>query len=104
MSSPSFRVPDLVVSCSPAHAGWVCEVRVGSDPGSTGHHVRVAGETLERFGLVTDADPDGLVRASFAYLLEREPREQILRSFELSEIARYFPEWEAEIRRRLTRP
>ena len=64
--------------------------------------MRVAGETLERFDLALDADPAGLVRDSFDFLLEREPRESILRAFELSEIGRYFPEWEAEIRRRVT--
>jgi hypothetical protein len=44
---------------------------------------------------------DDLVRASFGFLLEREPRESILRSFDLSAISRYFPEYEREIRQRL---
>jgi len=42
-----------------------------------------------------------LVRGSFEFLLEREPKEAILHSFELSVIARYFPEYEAEIGRRV---
>ena len=42
-----------------------------------------------------------LVEASFAFLLEREPRESILREFSLAVISRYFPEYEHEIRRRL---
>jgi hypothetical protein len=42
-----------------------------------------------------------VVEASFAFLLEREPRESILRSFDLSEISRYFPEYERELRRAL---
>jgi hypothetical protein len=33
--------------------------------------------------------------------LEREPKESILRSFELTVISRYFPEYEREIARRL---
>jgi len=33
------------------------------------------------------------VRRSFAFLLAREPRESILREFELPVIARYFPEY-----------
>lgn len=42
-----------------------------------------------------------MVEASFAFLLERESRELILREFDLPLINRYFPEYESEIRRRL---
>jgi hypothetical protein len=41
------------------------------------------------------------VRRSFEFLLEREPKESILASFDLTVIARYFPEYESEIARRL---
>ena len=39
--------------------------------------------------------------ATGTVVLEREPRESILRQFDLAAIARYFPEYEREIRRRL---
>jgi hypothetical protein len=39
-----------------------------------------------------------LVRASFAFLLERESASSILSSFELPVIARYFPEYERKIK------
>jgi hypothetical protein len=42
-----------------------------------------------------------LVRRSFEFLLEREPKESILATFALPVIGRYFPEYEREIRRRL---
>jgi 4-hydroxyphenylpyruvate dioxygenase-like putative hemolysin len=42
-----------------------------------------------------------LVRLSFEFLLEREPKESILQAFELPVIGRYFPEFEREMRRRL---
>ena len=41
------------------------------------------------------------MRAAFDFLLTREPRESILRRFDLPVIGRYFPEWEAEVARRL---
>jgi hypothetical protein len=47
------------------------------------------------------ADPERLVRASFAFLLEREPASSILAEFELSDIGRYFPEYWDELPRRL---
>jgi len=42
------------------------------------------------------------VRRSFEFLLEREPKESILTRFDLSLISRYFPEYEREIKRRLS--
>lgn len=87
------------VQCQPDGAGgWRCEVAVGDDPAATRHDVSVEPETLAR--LAPDADdPTDLVRASFVFMLDREPRESILRSFELSLIGRYFPEYEGEIGR-----
>lgn len=41
-----------------------------------------------------------LVHRSFEFLLEREPKESILRKFDLPMIERYFPEYEKEIQRR----
>jgi hypothetical protein len=49
------------------------------------------------------ADAETLIRRSFEFLLEREPKESILARFELPVIARYFPEYEQEIRKRLSR-
>lgn len=38
-----------------------------------------------------------LLKKSFEFLLQREPNTSILRSFDLSVISRYFPEFEREI-------
>ena len=46
--------------------------------------------------------PEKLVRRSFEFLLEQEPKESILRSFDLSVIAHFFPKYEKEIRKRLS--
>jgi hypothetical protein len=91
----------LDVRCEPVGAGWRCEVTVGDDPGATTHEVAVSAATLASLAPGT-ADPEALVRASFEFLLEREPRESILRRFDLMVIRRYFPDWEGEIRRRLS--
>ena len=42
-----------------------------------------------------------LIEESFRLLLEREPKESILRSFALPVIETYFPEYRAELQRRL---
>jgi hypothetical protein len=45
--------------------------------------------------------PEKLIRKSFEFLLEREPKESILSRFDLSIISRYFPEYEREIKKKL---
>jgi len=87
------------VSCRPTADGWSCEVVVGTDPARTQHTVIVSHDALD--GLAPGGAPERLVRASFGFLLEREPRSSILRRFELLEIGRYFPEYPDEIQRRL---
>jgi hypothetical protein len=87
------------VECQPQSDGWACVVGVGGDDG-TRHDVRVTRDDADRLAPGT-TDPTELVRRSFVFLLEREPRESILRSFDLSDIGRYFPEYERQIRGRV---
>lgn len=93
---------DLSVSCRPGPDGHACVVEVGRDRGATRHAVTVPVAVLARMDPGA-AGPERLVRESFAYLLEREPREAILRAFDLPLIERYFPGYEAEIASRLQR-
>ena len=44
--------------------------------------------------------PEKLVERSFEFLLEREPKESILKKFNLSIIQMYFSEYESEIENR----
>jgi hypothetical protein len=90
------------VVCRLTPAGFNCDVRVGTDPEATRHEVSVTQEDLARLA-PGHYDPEELVAASFAFLLEREPRESILRRFELPVIERYFPGYEAQIRRQMAR-
>jgi len=41
--------------------------------------------------------PEQLVQCSFEFLLEREPKESILSSFNISVISHYFPEYARDI-------
>jgi hypothetical protein len=73
-------------------------VHVAEDNSATSHRVSVAPADLERLDPGA-ADPTDLVRRSFEFLLEREPKESILRTFDLTVIGRYFPDWEQRLRR-----
>jgi hypothetical protein len=79
--------------------GWTFAVVVTEDGKATTHEVWLTRTQYER--LAYGVDPEVLVRASFEFLLEREPRESIMQSFELNEIGRYFPDWERQIRWRI---
>jgi hypothetical protein len=59
------------------------------------HRVRAARADLER--LAPGQPPERCVEAAFRFLLDREPKESILGEFELTVIARYFPEFEREL-------
>jgi hypothetical protein len=80
--------------------GRVFEVVVREGRGETRHRVTVSEDDLRRFG-GRETDPANLVKESFRFLLEREPKESILGRFELNVIERYFPEYPREIARRL---
>jgi hypothetical protein len=76
-------------------------VVVGEGSSATRHAVSAPDDYLEALGL-GDADRVTLIEESFAFLLEREPKESIMRSFALPVIERYFPEYPDEIRRRMS--
>ena len=90
------------VMCRGAEKGFACDVAVGTDPAATRHAVNVSHDDLARLA-PGHYDPHALVEASFEFLLEREPRESILRSFDLPVIERYFPGYEVWIRRAMER-
>jgi hypothetical protein len=95
------ETPEAVrVDCVARDGGWTCDVVIGTDPGATRHRVGVHADDLARLAPGHER-PDRLVEASFAFLLEREPRTSILRTFELSVIASFFPEYPSEIGGRL---
>ncbi len=92
--------PTVDVRCGRDGPGWLCLVRVREGAFATEHRVSVGDDELARLD-PDAADPERLVVAAFAFLLEREPASSILRTFDLPVIGRYFPGWEADVRARL---
>lgn len=81
---------------------YACRVTVIEGRSKTEHQVTVSKEDYRQ--LAGDmVSPEQLVEASFRFLLERESKESILRSFDLTVIGRYFPEYERTIQERLGR-
>ena len=66
-------------------------VTVQDSGGSTSHEVTVWPSDIDRYAPY--ATPEALLEASFHFLLEREPKESILRRFDLAVIEQYFPDY-----------
>ena len=64
--------------------------------GETCHHVTMARALHQRL-TAGKATPGACIEAAFRFLLDREPKESILRSFDIAVISRYFPEFEREL-------
>ena len=87
---------DIEVSCVTATDGWLCQVVVADHGSESRHSVTFTRADFQRLSSIGET-PDGLVRRSFEFLLEREPKESILKSFSLTDIGRYFPAFERDI-------
>ena len=70
---------------------------------STDHEVRVPADLVDGLGL-GDVDPERLVRESIEFLLEREPPTSIMSEFALSDIRRFFDDYDDEITARVGGP
>ncbi len=89
---------ELDITCSQQPAGtWTCEVTVTLPDGArTTHRVGVAATDLARLDPGAP-EPHVLVDRAFRFLLAREPATSILSAFDLPDIGRYFPDWEASV-------
>lgn len=88
---------EIDVEVLPAADGWLCYVTLADNDGRSEHRVTVSWADLERYAPGA-SDPAALVRRSFEFLLDREPRGSILRAFELPVIERYFRDFPEAIR------
>ena len=86
---------EIIINESKTEIGWAFQVTV-SNGNSTVHNVNLSTKYYEHLEL-PHVEPNKLVEGSFKFLLEREPKEMILRTFDLQIISRYFPEYEKKI-------
>ena len=91
---------DIKVKTSEHNDRYEFQVTVRERRSETQHRVTLRKADYERLA-GSKASPEALVTESFRFLLERESKEAILRSFDLTVIDRYFPEYEREIAKHL---
>ncbi len=76
------------------------EVVVKEGGGESRHTVTMSQADHARLA-PSGAAPEVCLEAAFCFLLDREPKEAILPRFDVTVIARYFPEFERELPRYL---
>ena len=69
------------------------EVVVRDARSESRHRVTVSVDDKARFAKL-GAEPARALEAAMAFLLDREPKESILRAFDIAVIRRYFPEFD----------
>lgn len=74
----------------------IFEVTVRDGGGESRHQVTMSRETCARLTSGRHT-PERCIEAAFRFLLDREAKESILRRFDVSVIARYFPAFEREL-------
>lgn len=91
---------EITVTTSEKDEGYDFQVTVQGGGSQTRHRVTLTKPYYERL-TGGNVSPEKLVEESFRFLLEREPKEAILRSFDLPVISDYFPAYERVIKKRL---
>jgi hypothetical protein len=73
------------------------QVTVREGPSQTAHEVTISEADLGRLARPGE-EPTAFIERCFEFLLQREPKESIMSTFDISIIDHYFPEFEATIR------
>jgi hypothetical protein len=71
-------------------------VRVTEGGDTSSHVVTLSGADWDRLG-TGYRSPEAFVEACFTFLLEHEPKDQIMGSFDVSQISGFFPDFERAI-------
>jgi hypothetical protein len=71
-------------------------VVVRTDGSESRHDVKLSRADYDRF-TGGRRSPEQCIDAAFRFLLDREPKEAILATFDVAVISRYFPEFEREL-------
>jgi hypothetical protein len=86
-----------VIEVRQCNEGEPIEFDVIVDEGGTSTRHRVTMSRADCDRLSGKHSPSACLEAAFRFLLDREPKESILRKFDVSDINGYFPDFEKEL-------
>jgi len=89
-----------VTEANQSQTGWTFLVELGHGEGLMEYWIEVDKDYWTRL-TNRRIEPADLVEATFKFLLEKEPKELILKKFNLADISGHFPNYENEMKRML---
>jgi hypothetical protein len=93
-------MPVIQVRRRKADNPYEFEVSVREGSTQTLHRVTMSVTTCRRLS-GEKTSPERVIEAAFRFLLDREPKESILRTFDVTDISTYFADFEKKIGRYL---
>lgn len=91
---------DVIVTKVMENQLYLFSVVVKDEKSSTQHQVTLNKADYQRL-TNGDVKPEHLIKKSFEYLLDQEPKEKILPKFDFTRIGLYFPNFRSEIKKRM---
>jgi len=82
---------NILINRTKTDTGWKFDVTIVEKGSETKHTVTMSDDFYN--SLNTEESPDKVIEESFRFLLEKEPKESILRSFDVTVISNYFPDY-----------
>ena len=90
---------DIKIKTHPSNMGWHFSVTVTDENSQGEYTVTMDKDFVTRIG--ASLEPEKVVEKSFEFLLEREPKENILQEFDITVISHYYPDFISELEKKL---
>lgn len=89
----------IEVNTRQTNMGWRFSVSVTDQSSISLYQVSMDQDFLTRIG--SHHQPEKIIEKSFEFLLENEPKEQILQEFDVTTISHYYPHFLVELQKKL---
>ena len=86
-----------ITETNQSEEGWTFLVELGRGDNLIEYYVDVGREYWTRL-TGRRVEPADLVESTFKFLLDKEPKEMIMKKFNLSDVSKSFPQYEGEIK------
>lgn len=90
---------EIKVKTRSSNMGWHFKVTVSDEKGPAFYDVTMDKDFVTRIG--SNIDPEKIIKKTFEFLLEKEPKEKILTEFDVAVVSHYFPDYIPELEKKL---
>lgn len=90
---------EIDIKTRASNMGWHFTVTVSDEKGPAFYTVTMDKDFVTRIG--AQLDPETVIEKSFEFLLEKEPKESILKEFDITTISHYYPDFIPALEKKL---